>query len=455
MLGVFVFLLAGCASAPEREPLPLQSAPPFSESGTALVPDEWWRALDDPLLYARIERALRGNFTLASAWERLRAAEALARRESAALWPDLDATGSAETRDNDGGPENGADEAFSFGVAASYEIDLWGRIGSQAEAERLRAAASRADYEAAALSLAGVVASVHFQYNEALLQLRLLAEQVETNETVVDLLRKRFARGQIRSADILRQEQLTEATREDAILVEARAAILRHQLAILQGIPPQAIAPERAGSLPGLPPLPGTGLPAELVQRRPDVRAAFLRLQAADREVAAAVRAQYPRLELGGSVTTTAGTPSELFEEWLFTLLGEATAPLLDGGERRAEVARTAALRAEALRLYGQTVLEAFAEVEDALAREEARRDRIDSLRIQVDLARRTYAQLRTQYFNGLVDYIAVLAALTDEQRLRRDLLTAQREGIENRTQLYRALAGGFDTQQYRSPAGE
>jgi outer membrane protein TolC len=195
-----------------------------------------------------------------------------------------------------------------------------------------------------------------------------------------------------------------------------------------------------------VPGLPATGLPAELLERRPDVRSAFLRLEASDSDVAAAVKDQYPRIDLAAAVSTTADSPSGLFSSWLGTIAGQITAPLFDGDRRKSEIERTVAVRRQRLAEYGQVVLFAFREVEDALALETYQVQRIRSLADQLALAVSTYRQLGSQYLNGAADFIDVLIALRQQQELERSLLTAQLDRVRFRIALYRALAGSFAT---------
>jgi len=443
---VFVFLGAGLASCARPEGvgrLPLQSAPPFSRSGLVEMPDRWWTAFDDGRLDQQVERSLEGSYTLVAAWQRLRAARALTRREASDLWPDVDGFGDAAGIFRSDGPE---ESSFALGLDASYEVDLWGRIGWRVEAERLRASATLADYYATALTLSAAVARTWFTLIEAHAQLALLNEQIETNLTALELQEARFALGQIRSPDVLRQRQLVEATREQAVVTRARIALLEHRLAVLQGQPPQELSYDVGTVLPAPPPLPKVGLPSELLNRRPDVRRDYLALQAADRDVASAVSDQYPRLNLGASVITAAESPENLFRDWIASVAGQLVGPILDGGQRRAEVDRTSAIVRQRWADYAETILTAYQEVEDALAREQYQRDRIDLLNTQLDLAHQTSIQLREQYLIREVDYLDVLSAITAEQRLQREVLAARLELLLIRIGLYVALAGDFDT---------
>jgi len=421
----------------------MEATSPLSGFGDAAMPDQWWTAFDDSVLNEQVDTALTDNFDLAAAWQRLRQARSIVQRERADLFPALDGLAGAEVR---GGDDNDQQTEFSAGLEASYEWDLWGRIESRVEAERFRASATLADYHTASLSLAAEVAVAWYRRVEARLQLALIQRQVDVNEKVLELLRTRFAAGQSRSPDVLRQRELIETTKQQAVVQRARIAVLEHQLAVLQGMAPQSeiVWPER--DLPELPPSPSTGVAAELVQRRPDVQRALLRVKAADRELASAVSDQYPRIALTASLSSAAEHPEDLFREWLVSLAGQVTAPLFDAGQRRAEVERTEALRQEAVDVYGQTVIEAFREVEDALSQEQYQAELLTRIRNRLALARQTYEQLRTQYLNGVTDYIAVLTALTDQQQLERDLLAAERILLEQRITLYRALAGRFET---------
>jgi len=262
-------LLVGCATqAVDPEPFE-KGSPAFSASGEQEAPSDWWSAFGDKNLNDYVTTALGENFSLAAARERLNAAEALARRERSGLFPDLDGFVGAESSRSDVGERSGSSDFVDAGLAASYEVDLWGRIRATAEAEALRAEATRADLDAARTSLAGEVALTWYRLVEQKASLDLLAEQLEANEKVLTSLKNRFRGGQVRSVDILRQEQLLEATRERLIVAESDYEVLKHQLAVLLGQPPQPPKILAAGDLPDLAPLPAIGLPAEIVRRRP------------------------------------------------------------------------------------------------------------------------------------------------------------------------------------------
>lgn len=445
-------LLSACAAYPTREALPFAVLPPFSSAGERAPPDQWWTSFQADGLNERIDLALSGNFTLEAAWQRLAEAEASVATEAAARRPTLDGTGEAALED---GSDIDGQSRVGLGLQASYEVDLWGRVRKAVEAERLRADATALDYRAAAISLSAEVAIAWLQLTEARLQLTLINSQIETNETVLEVLELRFAVGQSGAADVLRQRQLVEATREQAVTVLNRIDVLEHRLAVLEGRPPQeSLTAGDAAELPSLGVMPDVGLPADVLMRRPDVQSVFLRMEAADRDVASAVRDQYPRIDLLATVSTVAENPGGLFDAWLGSIGAQLVAPLYDGGRREAEIDRRVAVRRRLVARYGQAVLDALAEVEDALANERRQAERLDRLRTRLDLAERTYAQLRTQYLNGATDFIDVLTALEDQQRIERDLLVARRDRLLFRVALHRAIAGGFETPRETAEGG-
>lgn len=437
-------LFSACASAPPRQETPFQSVPEFSARAGVARTVRWWESFGDPSLTAHVDRGLAASFTLRAAYERVVAARAVARRVGADLWPALDGFVGASVQDVRGsGATQPQRSELQLGVAASYELDLWGRIRASRDAAALEALATEEDYEAVAIALSADIAIVLYRLTEAQAQRTLIESQLQTNRDVLEVIESRFAIGQSNAADVLRQRQLVESTNEQRIVESQSAELLQNLLAVLEGEPPQGQSTGAPpAELPTLPPLPEVGLPAELLDRRPDIRAAFARLESEDAAVAAAVRDQYPSITLSGSLATTAENASGLFSTWVQSLAAGLVAPLFDGGARASEVERAVAVRRQRLAEYGDVVLDAFREVEDALAAERRQAERIASLERQLAFANSTYTELRSQYLNGAADFIDVLVALRDHQGLERSLLEARLLHVEARIALHRAIAG-------------
>lgn len=411
-------------------------------------------------------QALADNFTLRGAWDRLAQAEATARKSGAALWPSVAGSFDARRWRSEVSGRTPDEVVYatdlSLGATASYELDVWGRVRSTRDAAALDVLATREQLQSAAITLSAQVAATWYALLEQRTQVAVLDRQTEANEGVLEIITARFRGGQARAADVLRQRQLVESNRGNRVLAAARVTLLEHQLAILVGQPPKTPVAASVGAptdtnpagisfdlpnstLPAPSPLPTTGVPAEVVCQRPDLRQAFYRVQAADRRVAVAVADRFPRIGLGASVNTSGDEWRDLFNNWLGTLAANVVAPLFDAGSRKAEVDRTRAVVSESLNGYSQAVLTALGEVEDALEQERRQREYLDSVDQQLELAQQTIERLRDTYLSGAASYLDILQGLVSAQTLERTQLQARRELLQYRIELCRALGGGWE----------
>ncbi|RDV12946.1 TolC family protein [Pontibacter diazotrophicus] len=437
--------LMGCSRKVAEVNLPYETLQTFSLPGETEAPDQWWQAFEDPELNLLVDSALASTLPLNAFWYQFQEARALVNIASSARVPDVFLqlqSGISRPEPDFVGGEN-----TQLSLRANYEADLWGRIRYSIHAEEYRFKASFYDYKTAAVTLTGEVALAWFRLKATNIQLQLLGEQIETNEQVLALIRNRFASGQVRGVDILRQQQLIESTVQQQIALELQKEMLENQLSILLGQPPGELL-EAPAQLPDLPPLPLTGVPLQLVNRRPDVLSSFYRLQAADREVAAAISNRYPRLNLSLNAALRSNTLIGLFESQAISLGSSLLAPVFYGGRLRAQVNQAEAIRQQLRYDYGQTVLLAFQEIENALIQETKQLERVEVIQNQVELAEKTFGQLRVEYLNGSLAYLDVLVTLNQQQQLQRDLINAELELLEIRIALYRALAGGFETER-------
>ncbi|WP_317172070.1 efflux transporter outer membrane subunit [Salinimicrobium oceani] len=443
MLGVFViYLLNSCTPKLSPVDLPLEKPAEFSITKGEVMPDNWWEEFDDPALDSLISLGLEENLLLSGNREAYFAALATVQREKSFLFPQLNGFAGASSRN----PANqvSGDPDFNAGLTAAYELDLWGRVRAGIQAEKYTASAILQDYQSAAMSISAEIANTWFQLLTTRKQLELVDQQIKTNEEIVRLIRARFAGGQIRAVDILRQEQLLESTRNLKVTYETNLGIYKNQMAVLLGRPPQNVNLFPEEILPELPPLPAPGLPLELIRRRPDVQRDYLLLLAADRDMAYAMRSKLPVISLEATGQFRAGNFDNLFQNWAYTLAGNLLTPLFYGGRLSAEVKRTEAVKNQRLYEYGETILIAFQEVENALLQEQKQQERLEIMAKQLDLAQKTSKQLRIEFLNGMSNYLDVLLALDEQQQLERELLFARLEQLEIRVALYRSLAGGF-----------
>jgi len=480
---ILVLGLTSCFRKPDRSQAPVEVPPSFSAGGEGAAPARWWTAFGDGQLDKLVEKALAGNMRLRVAWDRLAQAGAVARKAGAPLWPEISAGASAgrtRTVTEMAVPRGGSDSStaaaaaaattaavdvetrtkdvveyrtdLALNVAASYELDLWGRLRATKNAAAADAVATREDLDAAAMSLSAEVANAWYRLVKQRAEIELLQRQQKVNSEYLELTELRFKLGRGTAVDVLQQRQQLEATRGDLSVARMRRELLEHQLAVLAGKPPKSVVGGERGSLPELPRMPATGLPSELISRRPDVRAALIRLGAADHRVAAAIADRFPRISLTARGETADGKLRDLFDDWLASIAASILAPIFDAGRRKAEVERAKAAASETLHVYGGAVLVAFREVEDAITSEKRGAEYLANVSRRVKLAGRLTARTRERYANGGTDYLPVLVALRAEQNLEKLELAAKLSLIESRIGLYRALGGAWEL---RPPADD
>ncbi|NDV16723.1 efflux transporter outer membrane subunit [Muricauda sp. TY007] len=444
LFSFFGLLYFNCSPKYSNLSPPIDDFQEFTSSGDSLITDKWWEVFNDDKLNILIDSAMRSNLNLAATWQQFLSTRATVRSQASNKWPAIEA--SAQTARTLPEPDFVGGENTQLGFLSSYELDLWGRIGTAVNAEKFRSEASYFDYQTLSLSLSAEIATTWYQLQAAKRQLQITEDQIKTNEAIIKLIRSRFVGGQLRAVDILRQAQLLESTKEQKIIFETNIQLLKNQLAVLLGKQPQEGIVLDGATMPTVPELPKTGLPLELVRRRPDLKQSFATLLAADRDMASAVQSKYPRITLSGRGQLRSNNFDNLFDNWAYSLAGNILAPLFYGGQLKAEVDRATAVKKQRLYEYGQATLVAFREVEDALTQDMKQAERLDNIARQLELAEKSNKQLRVEFLNGFSPYLDVLLGLDQEQQLRRDYVAAQLQHVQIRIALYRALAGGFDT---------
>ncbi|WP_244559196.1 efflux transporter outer membrane subunit [Bathymodiolus platifrons methanotrophic gill symbiont] len=447
LICLVLILMQACAVPIEKISTPVDIPEKFTQTGNSSPLEHWWLAFNDPQLNQLIDQALTDNFSLISTFNRLQQAEAIAIKDSADLIPSIGAAfGGAKSYSNLGNPSN-----FALGLNASYEVDLWGRLRAQKQAAELDVRVAEENLNTAAISLSSEVAIAWYRLIEQRSQLRLLKQQIQTNRNNVEITLIRFAGAQSSAADLFQQQQTLQATIGDQNNVLATIKVLEHQLAILTGNTPGMFSLANNQQLPDLPAQPQTGLASELIQRRPDLRLAYFRVQAADQRTASAIADRFPKLSLSASINATSPNLQSLFNNWIATLAGNLILPIVDGGRRVAEVERNKAVAAESLNNYASTIQQAIKEVEDALAQEYQQKQLISSLNLQYSYSQKATEQIRLRYMYGAIDFLRVLTTQINQQTLERNRISAKRQLIEYRIQLYRSLAGSWPLPEYEN----
>lgn len=415
----------------------------------------WWTRFNDPNLNQTISGVLENNYDLKAASARVEAAAALAKIAGADLYPQVsvDLSASRQKRnfvgfpfpqDGSGVPSN-TTSLYGLSLGASWEIDLWGRIRAASSGAAADFQASQADLAGFQLSLAAQTAKVWFAAVEAQQQVSLAEATLENYKSTNDQVLRRYRLGLRPSLDV-RFSESNVATAE-AILSQREDQLqrIKRQLEILLGRYPSAMV-ALSKSLPSVSEGVPAGLPADIIRRRPDLVAAEKRLAGANVRVAEARRALYPRISLTGSAGTSSDELKNLLngDYSVWNIVGNLIQPLFQGGKLRAGVKLAQAREKEALFLYAQQVLNAYAEVESALSAEMFLDQREDALRVATEQAMAARRLAESRYSRGLIGLIEVLEAQRRAFDSQSQLLSVRRQKLENRVDLCLALGGDF-----------
>jgi multidrug efflux system outer membrane protein len=415
----------------------------------------WWEAFGDAPLNALQAQAAQASPTLALAAARVKAARASLRGLQADRWPQLGLNAGA-TRQRQPAAALGLPAAtptsaatlYQVGLGASYEIDLFGRVSSNANAANADAQAAEASYRSVLLALQADVAQTYF----ALRALDAEIAQIEATVTLRNenalLIEKRFKAGDVGELDLARSRTDLATVQAEAAALRGARARLEHTLALLLGQTPAAFSFAPApltdtAPVPSVPP----GLPSALLERRPDVAAAQLDLQAATARVGAVRAALFPALTLTANAGHVSGDVDDLFKwssrAWLASLV--LSLRIIDGGRNAAAVTRAEAALDGAVANYRQTVLGAFADVEDQLAQLRAVREQVALTDTAVASARRAAELANIRYRAGEDSYLQFIDTQRGLLAIQRQAVRLRGEWANSTVGLIRALGGGWD----------
>lgn len=450
--GLLCLAMQGCAlkNPPRHEDVMTQSrlgevALPPAWLGDPGVPrpvaGEWLKTLNEASLDLLIKETLARNADLRSAATRVEQAAAALTIAGAALTPAVDLLGRASHKFKGGGDTN----LTGTFLSASWELDLWGRVRYGQRAAAAQFDSSQADYEFARQSLAAMVAKSWLVAVESALQRRLSQDMLVLAQRVAALVRTRVQVGSASEADAARADADVQNYRISLRNLDlAREQSLR-ALEILAGRYPAGRLTIAAG-LPALPPRAGTGIPSELLERRPDVIAAERRIAAAFDLTEQAKAAMLPRISLLAGLAWISGSPFVL--ENRDNPSGSAgvgvAAPIFTGGALQGQVQARTAEQKRAIADYASVGLKAFNEVEAALANEAALTDRHAALMQLVADNERIFKLTEIQYRIGKIDSRTVQNEQLKLYSAQVQLISAQAERLTQRVNLHLALGGTF-----------
>ena len=427
----------------QKEALPHTTVPPAFAAGggvAAPVADRWLASFNDPALSALVDEALAFNADLQAAAARVEQAAGYVKVAGASLLPQvgLAAAGSGATSSSSGGLDG-------IWLNASLELDIWGRVRYGQAAAQAQSEALSAAYAYARQSLAAMVAKSWFLATEAGLQRVIVQEMLRSSESMLRLAQDRQRIGNGTELDVAAARASVGSYRDALRQIDlSRVQALRALELLLGRYPAAEVAvAQRLATMP--PPVP-VGLPSELLERRPDVIAAERQVAAAFNRVGEARAAQLPRISLTAGLSSISSDVLVLQDRdnpaW--GIGGNLLAPLYQGGALRAQVEIRTAEQKQAVAAYASAGQRAFGEVENALAAENALRDREAILEATVRDNERALELANVQYRVGSTDQRAVEQRQLALYSSRTSLLRVQTERLAQRVNLHLALGGAF-----------
>ncbi|HSC62344.1 MAG TPA: efflux transporter outer membrane subunit [Caldimonas sp.] len=400
----------------------------------------WLATFNDPRLPPLAEEALRYNADLRVAAARVEAAAAALKAAGGALSPEVNFAARS------GGKATGSQGQLSgLLVAASWEIDLWGRVRYGRAAADAQFASAQADERAARQAIVAALAKAWFVAAESELQRRVVTDMLGGSETLVKLSSDRFRVGAGSDLEVTQARINLQNLRDSALQIDYALAQSRRALELILGRYPAAEIALPV-ELPAMPPTASTGVPSELLERRPDIVAAERRFAAAFARVGEARAARLPRISLTATLSSISSSTFVLQDSGDVSLGGGATLlfPIFNGGQLEAQVELRTAEQKQAGAVYAQTALKAFNEVETALASEASLAAREDVLRQSLSDNTRALDLEQVRYRVGSRDLRSVTQQQIAAYLANMSLLRVQTEQRVQRVQLHLALGGDF-----------
>ncbi len=450
-------LLGGCAVGPDYAGPPSVDLPARwhraakGSSVTTAALGDWWRDLRDPLLDRLMAEAVEGNLDVAAAKAKIRAARAQRREAIGGLLPTLSGSGSASREQATASSASSGpriSNLFQAGFDASWEIDLFGAEARSVEAAGANVEATRYDLDSTLLTLVGDVASYYVEARGYQARIALARRTAKSQRETAALTRTKFEAGSASAVDSSKAEAQAASTEADIPSLEASLAQVVHRLSILTGREPGALVVEmvKGGAIPAPRHALPTGLPADVLVNRPDVRAAERRLAQYTAKVGAAEAALYPSISLTGSIATSATRVGDLGKgstiSWSWG--PSVTIPIFEGGKLVAARDEAEAARDQYFVAWRSSVLTALEDVENALVALAKERQRSRSLVESANQYRRAATLSRALYQSGSASFLDVLDA-------ERSLYSAEDTLIQSRVaittdhiSLAKALGGGW-----------
>ena len=445
--------LAGCGwtdSDYQRPALDLPARYTGSATDAATVPDDWWTAFGDADLDRLVTRALARNNDLTVAVETVRQARMRAGLAQGDLYPDV--TASAQiTRNRTLSEPRGTTRESEVSAGLTWDPDPWNALGRTRDAAALEAQASYADLDEAARALAATTTELYWQLVYYRERVALSAQSIAYAQRTYDLTRARYDAGAVSNLDVLEAEQSLRT--QEAADTEFRQSLTETEnaLAILFDGPPVPADVTRQTLPTGAPPPVDAGLPAQVLERRADLRAAEARLKAGLATVDATQASFLPSFSLTGSLGSSSVALTDVLKNPFLGLGAGLSLPFLDWHEMKRNVAISDSEYRAGIADFRQTLYAALADVENALSARRQLALRHDRLQRALDTAREVERLYEIRYHSGATDLQSWLDAQEKRRTAEQSLLGNTLDRLDAQVNLYRALGGGATLPEARA----
>ena len=408
------------------------SAQDARHGATAPPAGKWWEIYGDPALDALVSQVEVNNQTLAAAAARVREAQALIKAAGGASVPavTLGTLKSGRRNEND------------FGIGVSWELDLWGRIRRDVEAHQAAAQASEADLAAATLSMQAQLVQSYFALREDDAVIALLQQAAEADDQWHRMVGNQYRQGIASSANVAQALLRSSTSQLQLADIRTSRAQLEHAVAVMLGKLPAEFSVAPAAFVSSVPVIPA-GVPAALLERRPDVVASERRMAAASARIGVSKAQTLPSINLSAGIGVLRGP----------TATADVRAPLFAGGRLQAQVDNADAAYAEAVANYRQTVLDAYREVEDGLVAASALAGAAELQGRAATAATESDRVTRNQYREGVADYPAVVDAASGALDAGRGELQLRLRRLDISVNLIKALGGSWQADVDQDPS--
>src|SRR5246500_3951754 len=449
-------MFAGCKVGPNyHRPLvqtpttyrDLQATPQLQAQAASYADLPWWQVFQDPKLQELIRTALKQNYDLQLATERINAARAQLAITRSNLFPQVQGNGNFS-----GGKESNFQSTFNFltlAADAAFQVDLFGRLRRATEAARAQLLATDAARQTVILTLVSDVASDYFALLQLDLQLQITNETVKTQIDSVKLTTLRLQHGVATKLDVLQAQQVLDTANAQVPDLERQIAQEEDAISILLGNYPQYVPRGLPLIEQTLPPEVPPGLPSSIIERRPDIREAEQLLIASNAEIGVAKAQFFPQIALTGSGGGSFGR-SNAFSSLMASQIGiwsygaQVSQPIFTGGALRGNLRLAKSENQQALIVYRQTIQRAFGDVSDALiGYEKLHQVRLRQQDTVSDLEE-TVRISTLRYKGGTTTYLEVLDGQRSLYSAELTLASARGDEYRSLVQLYKALGGGW-----------